>query len=185
MIAERLQFPGGIKAGLEEMKTGGAVEIMLHIILPIPQELDGRTGLLRNPGRLNHVVVHQSPPESAAATNHVDGDVRIRQAQRLRDDFSSRIRILRRRPDFHLAVVKVRRAILRLQRCVRNEWITVRGLQSLRGRAERLSHVAVGSPVSRQAPASKARPLAWQIPRCFARRSLLRPRQPAAFRVLC
>src|ERR1700734_3199832 len=97
------------------MKPGGAVEVVLEIVLPVPQELDGCTGLLRNPSRFNHVVVHQSPAKSAAATNHVDGDVRVRQSQRLRHDFSPGVRILKRYSDFHYGDVRMRGAVLWFQ----------------------------------------------------------------------
>ncbi len=76
----------------------------------------------------HHVVVHQPPSEPAADACHVDGQriggnpaefCRIRAAARRR---------LARRPDLQLTVLKQCRAILWLQRGVREEGIIVVGL---------------------------------------------------------
>ena len=54
-----------------------------------------------------------------------------------------RRRVLRRRPDLDLAVLEVRRAVLRLERRVGDERIGVGGLDDLRGAGERGVDVAV------------------------------------------
>ena len=69
------QLAGGIDATLEEMEPGGTIEVVFHVVLAGPQELDRRPDLLGDPGRLDHVIVGQPASESAAAPNHVDGDV--------------------------------------------------------------------------------------------------------------
>src|ERR1700674_5420393 len=105
MIAESLQFSAAVKTCLEEVKPGGTVEIVLHVVLPVPQQLDRRARLFRYPCGLDHVVIHQAPAEAAAAASHVDGDVRLVHAQGLGDDFAPCIGILGRRPDLHFSIM--------------------------------------------------------------------------------
>src|ERR1700676_5081958 len=49
MIAEGLQLSSGVETRLEEMKAGRTIEIVLHVVLPIPQQLDRRTRLFGYP----------------------------------------------------------------------------------------------------------------------------------------
>src|SRR6202023_384640 len=91
VVTEGRYFPLGIESGLEEMKSGGTIEVMPDIVLPIPQELHGRADLLGNPCRFDHVVVHEAPAEAAAATSHVDGDVRLIEAESFGDDLAARV----------------------------------------------------------------------------------------------
>src|ERR1700722_4260596 len=51
------------------------VKIMLHLVLASPQHFDWAIDLLRDRGRLDHVIVGQSSPKTAAASNHVNRDV--------------------------------------------------------------------------------------------------------------
>src|ERR1700736_4274065 len=75
VIAECLYFSLRVETRLEEMKSGGTIEIVLDVVLPIPQQLDRCADLLGYPCRLDHVVVHEAPAEAAAATSHMDGDI--------------------------------------------------------------------------------------------------------------
>src|SRR5687768_14949670 len=52
-------------------------------------------------------------------------------AQRPRNETTSALRRLRRHPDLELAIAPLRRAVLRLERCVRDERVEVCGLDSL------------------------------------------------------
>ena len=74
----------------------------------------------------------QAPAEAAAHPRQVDGDVALGDAERLRDQPAPALRRLRRRPDLELAVLEVRRRVLRLERRVRDERIEVRRLDDLR-----------------------------------------------------
>ena len=63
-----------VHAALQEMEAGRPVEVVLDVVFPGPEELDRGTGLLRDPGGLDHVVVREPAPESAAGPSHVDRD---------------------------------------------------------------------------------------------------------------
>ena len=56
MIAPGDEVAGRIDAALEKMKTGGAIVIVVKIILASPQELDGNADLLGDGGSFEHVL---------------------------------------------------------------------------------------------------------------------------------
>ena len=57
------------------MKAAGPVEIVLDVVGAVPKKLDGHAGDFRNPRRLDHVIVHQPPAETAADPRHVNDDI--------------------------------------------------------------------------------------------------------------
>ena len=96
----------------------------------------------------------------------------------------ARPRRLARRPDLELAVLELRRAVLRLERRVRDERIGVRGLDHLRAAAAKrrvdvavLARIRCAGGLRRRAP-----PPASRTPRCSAAPSALRPTRPSASR---
>src|ERR1700726_3592251 len=72
VVAEGDQLARCVEPALEEMKPRRPVEIMLHVVLPVPQQLHWRAGNFRNPGSLGHEIAPQAPAETAAASRHVD-----------------------------------------------------------------------------------------------------------------
>jgi hypothetical protein len=88
VIAKRRELACAIKRGLEEVKSRGPIKIMVHVVLPVPEQLDRCADLPRDPRSLDHVVVHEPPAEAAATAHHVNLDDRRRQAQGLSDDFA-------------------------------------------------------------------------------------------------
>ena len=125
------------------MPAARPVEIVLHVVGAVPDQIDRRAGDFRNPCRLHHVVVHQPPAEAAADAREVDGDVVRRDTERARDQPAARLRVLRRRPDLDLVALGMRGAVLRLQRGMRNERVMVGRLHHMRGTAQRACGVAV------------------------------------------
>ena len=154
--------------------------VVAHVVFARPQHLHRHADLLGDRRRLAHVVVGQPPAEAAARALDVNGDVLRRDVERGRHELAPVLRRLRRRPDLHLAVAVVRRAVLRLERRVRDERIRVRGLddlrRALRAPDRRCRRRAAGTPASAwTAPAPAAQSL-----RCSAARSALRSTSPAA-----
>ena len=115
MIPERDQLTVGVHAALEEVEAGRAIEIVPHVVFAGPQQLHRGADDFGDPGCLDHVVVAQPPAEATAGADHVDLDRGSRNAQRGRDQCRARGGILGRRPDLDLAVLDMRRAVLRLQ----------------------------------------------------------------------
>src|SRR5580692_9303824 len=52
-----------------------AVEVVLYFILARPHHFHWSANLLRDHGRLDHVIGREPPPKSTAATNQMDGDI--------------------------------------------------------------------------------------------------------------
>ena len=77
MIAECDKPARGVEAALEEVEPGRPIEIMLDVVLAVPEQLDRRAGLLGDPGGLGHEIVAQTPAEAAADPRHIDGDVAL------------------------------------------------------------------------------------------------------------
>src|SRR5437016_10873116 len=75
MIAPGDQFAGGIEATLEEMEPGGAIVIVVKIVLAGPEEFDGDAYMLSNSTGFQHVVIGEPTAESAAGALQVDDDV--------------------------------------------------------------------------------------------------------------
>ncbi len=175
--ADEVLLPGDklavlIQAALEVMPAGGPVEIMLDVVGTIPKQLHRRAGHFRNPRRLNHVIVHQPPAEAAAHTRHVDRDVLLVEAERLRDQLAAGLWILGRRPDFHATALRVRGAVHRLKRSVGDERIMIGGLDDACGEQRR---VAVDIDLVR--PAIDMERVLHGQPRQFRRCALSRARR--------
>src|ERR1700752_4569110 len=98
MIAEGNQLAVAIDSALEEMETCRPVEIVLDIVLARPQQLHRYAGLLCDPGSLRHEIAAQTPTKSAAAPRHVHGHIVLRDTQCRRDQFRTRLGVLRGRP---------------------------------------------------------------------------------------
>ena len=179
VVTPRNELARTVHAGLEEMKTSGPVMIVAHVVFARPQHLDRNADLLGDGRRLAHVVVGQPPTEASTRVLDVNRDVLLRNVQGCRDELPAPLRRLRRRPDFHHAVAVVRRAVLRLERRVRNKG----GTSTLPRRpwphpaapGRRRRPHAAGSPAS----GSRVLVPAAQSLRCSAGRWVPRSRSPA------
>ena len=71
--ARRRGGPTASTPRLEGVEPARAVEVVLHVVLARPQQLDRRAAhLARDPRGLDHEVVGQAPAEAAADARHVD-----------------------------------------------------------------------------------------------------------------
>ena len=77
MVAERDQLAVAVEPALEKMKARRPVEIVLDVVLPVPQQLYRGAHGLGDPGRLDHEIVAQASAEPAAAAGHVNRDVAL------------------------------------------------------------------------------------------------------------
>ena len=148
----------------KKWKPGRAVEIMLNIVLAGPHQFHRRADLPGNPGRLGHEVVAQPPAEAAADARHVDGDVALGDAQGRRHQLGAGSWQLRRRPEHDLAVLKVRRAVLRLEADMGEERVGIGGFHDMRGALERGRDVAVAAQIGGRRFLRRARPRVWAKP---------------------
>jgi hypothetical protein len=137
MIAQRHQLAGAVEPGFEEVKAGRAVEVVLDIVLPGPDKLDRAADLFRNPGRFDHKVIAQPPAEAAAHPRHIHGNVALGDAERRCHELGAGSRKLGRRPEHDFAVLKVRRAVLRLEADMGEERIRIGGLDDVRRAVQR------------------------------------------------
>ena len=185
MIAEGDDLAGGVHPAREIVEPGRAVEVVLDVVRAVPQQLDRRAYRLRDPGRLDHVIIAQPPSEAAADAGDVHLDSRLGHAERLGHKRPARARILRGRPDRGLAVQDRSRTILRLQRGVRQEGIEVGGFDHLGGAAERLVHVPGRLEALRRLIAGRTWSPVRRTQRCSARRWDLRPTRPSASPAPC
>src|SRR5581483_10029490 len=146
VIAKGFESAFGRESRLEVVKPSWPIGIVLNVLTAVPEELYRSAGQLRDHYGLDHVVALQPAPESAAHAGHVHGDLACAHAERLRHQFATPARVLRRRPDLDTAVAFiVRRAVLRLEIDVRQEWICVRAFQYAMRVGERLIDIPVAS----------------------------------------
>src|SRR3970282_2154469 len=143
VIPPRHETPGRVHAGLEEVEPSWPIVVVAHVVFARPQHLHGHANLLRDGSGLAHVVVGQTAAESATGALDVDRDVRFGNTKRARHERAPVGWRLRRRPDLHLAVAPVRRAVLRLERCGRDKEIVVRRLDNLGRTLQGLISIAV------------------------------------------
>src|SRR5690606_21223303 len=115
----------------ERVKTADAEEVVLHVVLARPGELDGDPSSLRDDRGFAHKIVDETAPESPACAHLVNGDFLLRETEHVRDCNQSRIGRLSRRPQLDAAVVEPSGAVLRLHRSMRYEGIAVEGLDNL------------------------------------------------------
>jgi hypothetical protein len=118
---------------------------MMEIVFAGPQQLHRlTTDLLGDRRRFHHVVVRETPAKAPARAQQMDGDVAFFHAERVGDERAPLRGSLGRRPDFELPVPELCRAILRLERRVRDERKRVGAFDDLhRAVAERSFGVAV------------------------------------------
>ena len=158
--ADEVVAPGGelavgAQARLQIMEPARPVEVVAQVVLPCPDEFDRPAGVTRDGRSLDHVVVVQSPSEAAAAAGDVDDHVRLIDPQRLGHQLAARLRRLGGGVEDDLAVLQLRRAVLRFERRVGDEGIAVGRLDHLGGLGQRRIRVAVlahglGSRLGRQ-----------------------------------
>src|SRR2546421_12437942 len=106
MVAPGDELPARIDGAGEGVEPRRAIVIMLHVLLARPQELDRHPRLLCDPSCLDHVVVVEAPPKSAARARQMNGDRVLRDAERFGHEPSTPRRLLRRPPDFQLSVAE-------------------------------------------------------------------------------
>ena len=133
MIAPRDKIAGRVHAGFQIVIASGAVEIMAHIVFAGPQQLHGRAGYFRDPCAFDHVIIREAPAKAAAHPREMDGDVAFLDAQRFGDLSQAPLRSLTRDPHFEFAVAVMCRAVLRLERRMRDKRIVVSRLDDLCG----------------------------------------------------
>ncbi len=132
------------------MEAGRTEHVVAHVVFASPQQLHRRVDLLGDPRRFHHVVVGEPASEASAGLHQVHRDVGLLDAERLRADRETCRRRLTRCPQFELAVLPGRDAVLRLERRVRNERVHVGAFDDLRARRrERLLDVAIGAQLRR------------------------------------
>ena len=131
MVGKRDKGSLVVKSRFHEVEARRAIEVMLHVILPIPQQLDGRAHFTGDPCGLGHEVALQPAAKSAAAAHHVNGHVLFGEAQRFGYQLLAGARILCGRPKGDLSVAEMRRAVLRLKNDMREEGIGIGRLHHL------------------------------------------------------
>ena len=78
-------LPDASTPPFRKWKPAGTIEVVAHVVFARPQQLHRRAAdCLRDPRRFDHVVVRQAPAEAAAAAEHVQRDVALGHAERLR-----------------------------------------------------------------------------------------------------
>src|ERR1051325_6825600 len=125
------------------MKSRRTIEIVGHVVLARPQQFDRHADLFRNRRSFDYVIVIQTPAETATGAQQMNRDVFLIETESTRDEVHRVGWSLGRRPDFQLALLEVRRTVLRLQRGVRQEWIRVGRLYDFRGIAEGSVDIAI------------------------------------------
>src|SRR6202030_4151034 len=91
----------------------------------------------------DRVVVRKTATEASTNTHQVNGDVLLGNAERPGNQLAAGIRRLGRRPQFELAVLEMRGAILRFQRRMGKEWVGVSRLDDFGGVLQSALGVAI------------------------------------------
>src|SRR5467141_180875 len=143
MIAPGDQFAGRIETTLEEVKTGGAIVIVVKVVFAGPEELDRNANLFGDGAGLEHVVVGEAAAESTAGALQVNDDVVVGNIKNFGDEQAAIFRRLAGRPELELAVVVVSEAVFGLHGSVREEGIEVGGLDGFCGGLEGFVGVSV------------------------------------------
>ena len=78
MIAECDKSARAVEAAFEKVEASGSIEVVLDVVLTVPEELDRRAHALRDPGGFGHEIAAQTSSEAAADPCNVDRDVRLR-----------------------------------------------------------------------------------------------------------
>ena len=132
-----------VDAARERVESADAEEVLRHVLLAGPHQLDRALEALRDRAGLADIVIHEAPAEAAAHAGLVDLDLRHRHAECGSHGLQRAIRRLGGRPELDHAVVRPGRAVLRFERRVRNEWIGVERLDRFRGALQGLVHRAL------------------------------------------
>src|SRR5579862_4166540 len=109
MIREGDQLALRVETRLEVMEPAGTIELMLQVLVAIPQQLHRLALQFGYHRRLDHEIAAQAPSKTATAAGHVHRDSVLGYAEGLGDQGTARTGILRRRPDLKLAVLEGRR----------------------------------------------------------------------------
>ena len=133
VIAPGDEIAGGVEAALQIMKAGGAIVIVVEIVLAGPEEFHGDANLFGNGGRFEHVIVSKAAAEATTCALQVNDDVARGNVQELGDLLAAGFRSLAGRPEFEFAVVIVREAILGLHGGVGEEGVGVSGFDGFCG----------------------------------------------------
>jgi hypothetical protein len=83
VAAPRGQLTVGVEPAGEPVEAAGPVEVVTHVVFARPLQLDRHADDLRDPGRLDRVVVREAPAEAAAGAQEVRRDLVRRDPQRL------------------------------------------------------------------------------------------------------
>ena len=143
VIAPSDEFAGRVETALEEMKSGGAIVVVMKIVFASPEEFYRDADLFRDGASFEHVVVGEAAAESAAGALQVNDDVVVGNIENFGDEQAAIFRGLTGRPEFQFAVVIVGETIFGLHGGVREEGIGVSGLNCFRGGLERFLGVAI------------------------------------------
>lgn len=81
MIPPGNESAGRIESAFEEMKSGGAIVIVVKIVFAGPEEFYGDADLFGDGTGFEHVVVGEAAAESATGALHVNDDVVVRNVQ--------------------------------------------------------------------------------------------------------
>src|SRR3989475_1428313 len=145
MIAPGDQFAGGIEATLEEMEPGGAIVIVVKIVLAGPEEFDGDAYMLSNSTGFQHVVIGEPTAESAAGALQVDDDVVVGNIENFGDEQAAIFRCLAGRPELQLTIVVVGETVFGFHGSVREKGIGVSSFNGFCGGLEGFGSVAVAA----------------------------------------
>jgi hypothetical protein len=72
MIAKCDKSARAVEAALEKVEASGPIEVVLDVVLAVPDELDRRAHAPRDPGGFGHEIAAQTSAEAAAHSRDVD-----------------------------------------------------------------------------------------------------------------
>ncbi len=150
MIAPGDEFAGGVQTALEEMKAGGAIVIVVEIVLAGPEKFYGDADLLGDGAGFQHVVVSEAATEPAAGALQVNDDVVVGNIENFGDEQAAIFRRLAGGPEFEFAFVVMGEAVFGFHGSVREEGIRVGGFNSFCGGLECFVGVAVNAQGDRR-----------------------------------
>src|SRR6266481_2435408 len=132
-----------VQASLQDVASGGAVEIVADVILARPDDLHGSADIAGNEGGFNGVILNEAAAETTADERDVYFDMIARNAQSAGDGIRGGSGNLRGRPELAEIATNVRRAIDGLHRSVSEERHFVDGIDFLRGNRVSLVEITV------------------------------------------
>src|SRR6266481_4269120 len=93
------QFPLRVQASLQDVASGGAVEIVADVILARPDDLHGSADIAGNEGGFNGVILNEAAAETTADERDVYFEVIARNAESDGNGVRGSSRDLRGRPE--------------------------------------------------------------------------------------